>query len=1152
MHITGLRLMGFKSFVDPTELVIANGLTGVVGPNGCGKSNLLEALRWVMGETSYKTMRASTMDDVIFSGTQHRPARNSAEVTLVLDNSSRVAPAGFNDTDVLEITRRIERDNGSSYKINGNDVRARDVQLLFADASTGARSPALVQQGQIGQIVNSKPQARRRILEEAAGITGLHSRRHEAELRLKAAEGNLERLTDIMGQLGSRLNSLKRQARQAARYKELSTLIQQNEAIAFHLNWELAGNNVNEAERALQDVLREVGIQTQAESQALRIQTDTTDELQPLRDEEATRAAVLHRLQVEQETLDKEEAASQKRHEELTGLQRTLENDLVREENLIAEGKETLQRLTEEKEMLLADADQRSDAEQNAREVLDAASEELETVEEELSRLTNQTAEHKASHKQLEQTIAEQTRQVEKFENNKIKVEEQFSGLAEARSELEKITELSAGVEQLNEHVTTLQEQVLVSEQAHAEARINEKEISEQANASKLKAQQLETEVRTLEKLLISTPTGEWPPVVDQIQVTPGYEQALGTALGDDLDAPIETEAAVHWKTISSSSEQMLPAGAMPLSQFVQAPEQLSLRLAQIGVVEKSQGEEIQKLLSPGQRLVTTEGDLWRWDGYCAAADAPTAAAKRLAEKNRLESLNLQLNEASELAQRCEQEKIEVSELVRNTQSDEKQTRETWRVSQSELDRARNTLTTAERNNQENNKKLAALNEQKVHVETSLQEALERKQEAEQQLEALETYEDLESQLHQIQDRTNQQRSVFSDAKAALVGIEREGRIRNERLASINQEHERWQKRAISAEQQLTSLAERIESVKEELLAFEDLPEQIMERREKLLSEISRSEDARREAADKLAHAESQLNETNQSLRDVQIKLTKAKEERARAETRLETARERRTEQANAIREALSCAPEDCLKLAGLENTEAELPDLKEVETRLSKLKTDRERLGGVNLRAEEEAAELSEEFGTMEKEREDLEHAISRLRQGIASLNREGRKRLLEAFQEVNTHFKRLFTTLFGGGEAELKLIESDDPLEAGLEIIAKPPGKKPQVLTLLSGGEKALTAMSLIFAVFLTNPSPICVLDEVDAPLDDSNVNRFCTLLEDMVKNTDTRFLTITHHPMTMARMNRLFGVTMSERGVSQLVSVDLATASNLREAS
>jgi len=408
----------------------------------------------------------------------------------------------------------------------------------------------------------------------------------------------------------------------------------------------------------------------------------------------------------------------------------------------------------------------------------------------------------------------------------------------------------------------------------------------------------------------------------------------------------------------------------------------------------------------------------------------------------------------------------------------------------------------------------------------------------------------LETALEAAQTAAGTARSSAARAEANLEGFEREVRLRQERIEAIHAEEDLWQKRIANAREQIETLRARKEETSADLEALTNLPAEIEERRSKLMDTIAEAERERAKAADDLAVAETALKAQEKALRAVQEKLAEAREGKARGEARLEAARERRSEMAHTIREKLDCAPEECLAKANLK-AGAEIPALEEVEARLAKHKADRERLGGVNLRAEEEEIELATQLEDMEREKADVEQAIARLRQGISNLNREGRKRLLEAFEEVNGHFGHLFKTLFGGGSAELKLVDSDDPLESGLEIFACPPGKRPQSLTLLSGGEKALTAMALIFAVFLTNPSPICVLDEVDAPLDDANVERFCRLMEEMSKETDTRFLIITHHPLTMARMGRLFGVTMSERGVSQLVSVDLETAEALRDA-
>ncbi|GBF27846.1 chromosome partition protein Smc [bacterium MnTg02] len=1151
MQISRLRLIGFKSFVEPVDLAIERGLTGVVGPNGCGKSNLLEALRWVMGETSYKTMRGSTMEDVIFAGTQSRPARNSAEVTIFLDNSKRTAPADFNDSDTLEVTRRIERDIGSAYKINGKDVRARDVQLLFADASTGARSPALVQQGQIGEIVNSKPQARRRILEDAAGITGLHSRRHEAELRLRAAENNLERLQDIMGQIHSRLSSLKRQTRQAARYKELSTLIQQSEAIQFHLNWTAAGKAVTAEETALQDVLKEVGTLTQKESAALREQTDAAETLQPLRNEEVKCAAALNRFSVERDALDREEARMVERQKELSSQLQQFEADLQREQRLISEAKDLLTRLGEEQSTLSASMEGSAETSEAARITLEASKSTLSEAEAAHGEATAEAAELKARRQQLETTRAELAEQNSVWDAQRSELQRQLDALEGSSAELAEFDQLSAGIESGALKLTELEAQIVETEQNHDEAKESYEELRKLSNSARLKAQNLQTEVQTLTKLLMPSEADEWPPIVDEIRVTPGYEMALAAALGDDLDAPVNEQAPVHWTKLAGAGDDALAENIQPLTQFVEAPPELARRLAQIGIVDHHDGRRAQQALKPGQRLVSRDGDLWRWDGYTAAANAATAAAKRLAERNRLESLQLEMQDALAAAATAEQNQTEADARARQFDADVKHLRLAWRELQSQIEGSRKSFADAERRQQERKANLSALQDSCTRLDESLKDLTDRRSATDTALTALEDAATLEHKLAATESTLTENRTAYMAAQSTLDGLEREASLGRDRLNTIAEETSRWSKRTNGAESQTALLADRISKTGTELDTLKDLPGQVAERRSKLLSEISRAESTRKQAADALAEAENRLRDCQQSHRDVQVNLAAARENRARIEARLEAARDRRADQARQIRDGLGCAPEDCLKMGGLDNS-ADLPDNGEIETRLQKLKSDRERLGGVNLRADEEATELSNQYDEMDREKTDLEEAIARLRQGISNLNREGRKRLLEAFEIVNDHFRRLFTVLFGGGEAELQLVESDDPLEAGLEILARPPGKKPQVLTLLSGGEKALTAMSLIFAVFLTNPSPICVLDEVDAPLDDSNVDRFCTLLEDMAKTTNTRFLVITHHPMTMARVNRLFGVTMSERGISQLVSVDLATAESFREAS
>jgi chromosome segregation protein len=1148
VQISRLRLLGFKSFVEPTELVIEQGLTGVVGPNGCGKSNLLEALRWAMGETSYKSMRGAAMDDVIFAGAQDRPARNTAEVTLFIDNSARLAPAEFNDSDVLEVTRRIEREAGSAYRVNGKDVRARDIRLLFEDAATGARSPALVQQGRIGEIVSATPLERRRVLEDAAGVAGLHSRRHEAELRLKAAESNLARLADLIGQLTSQLQATRRQARQAKRYRDISTKIQEMEALSYHLQWVAACAQVEADEAAFQESLTTVASETKAEAEALRAQSEAAEKLQPLRDEEAARAAVLHRLTVDRDALEREEARAKARQEELETQLAQTARDLTREEEHIAEANKVLEGLAGEKAGLEAVGTDDS-VEPQLREAAATAATVLGEAETALRAATTELAEARAERSRLENEHTRLVSRITQLEAQSEDLAQQLANLEAESGGEAKLTELNADAERaaalLEEAATALTQAEADEEQARAD----ETRLRGALADAKLARQEIETELATLLKLL--TPPNEWTPIVEDVRIESGYEHALGAALGDDLDAAAEDSAPAHWRKIDGTGgDPALPDGAVPLSRFVTGPGALARRLAQIGVVDAEHGAQLQAALKPGQRLVSKDGDLWRWDGYSVQAGAATAQGARLEERTRLESLKA-LKVEAEGAQTAAEAELETAAQASQAASQRtKDLRLKIKDDRVELDRTRSAIGTVEREIQANSKQLGALAEALSRTKAARDEAQEQAEAASSALEQLTALDGLTAALEAAQSDAANARSEASQAQANLKSFENEVRLRTERIKAITAEEDLWRKRIANAQQQIETLGARKAETTADLDALAKLPAEIEERRGKLMNTIAEAERDRSKAADDLAEAETALREQDKALRAVQERLSSAREGKARSEARLEGARERRSGLSRLIREQVDCAPEECLPRANLAEG-AELPSLEEVEPRLAKLKADRERLGGVNLRAEDEEIELAEQLEGMESEKADVEEAIAQLRQGISSLNREGRKRLLEAFDTVNAHFSRLFQTLFGGGSAELRLVDSDDPLESGLEIFAQPPGKKTQTLTLMSGGEKALTALALIFAVFLTNPSPICVLDEVDAPLDDANVDRFCRLMEEMSKETRTRFLIITHHPLTMARMSRLFGVTMQERGVSQLVSVDLETAEQLRDA-
>ncbi|MDP2409275.1 MAG: chromosome segregation protein SMC [Pseudolabrys sp.] len=1150
MKLTRLRLLGFKSFVEPTDFLIEPGLTGVVGPNGCGKSNLVEALRWVMGESSYKSMRASSMDDVIFSGSNTRPARNNAEVAISIDNSERSAPAAFNDTDMIEIARRIEREEGSAYRINGREVRARDVQIVFADASTGARSPALVHQGRIGEIIQAKPEQRRRVLEEAAGVAGLHARRHEAELRLKAAEANLLRLEDVIGQLAGQMEALKKQARQAIRYRTVSAQVRKAEATLYHLRWSAASIEVTAAEHAKDLCVREVADRTGAQAEASTRQATAAAALPALREAEARAGAALHRLNVAAQELDKEEQRAKDRIAELDLRLVQFAADSEREQKLVADAEEALAKLTAEEEALRNEARESAGRRSGVDARVAEAGGELSEAEQVFSELTARLADLTAQRHQLENAVRSHGDRSAKLETEMAAIEREVASLQ--GTDGPDLAALTAAVEAVQAAVAAAENAAMDAETAHLQARLDLDGLRGPLTEADRRVQRLETEAKTLSKVLAVETKNMWPPVMDHVSVEKGYEKALGAALGDDLDAPVDASAPMRWIGAAiDAADPALPDGVEPLAKHVQAPAELARRLSQIGVIDKADGARLTALLKPGQRLVSSEGDLWRWDGFAADAHAPTGAARRLAERARLADIESELQIARAEADTARNAVRNAETVLQAAAATEGQARTDARERQKEAHAARDRHDAAERELNRNAARLSALDEARQRLTASRDEAASARTEAELALTALAPAADLETSLAGVRDDIAAKRAKLAEVRAEQQAIAREAEMADRRLAALANDRSGWLQRQEGARAQTATLDQRIAEATRDRAELEDAPRLFAEKREGLLSEVHSAEAERRDCADRLQIAENQLADADRDARAALEAASAAREELARAEERFEAAKRRLTDIAREIHDMLETEPGNVAELAELKDGEP-LPELADVEATLERLRRERERLGAVNLRAEEELTEVEAQHTSLTTERDDLVEAIKKLRLGIQSLNREARERLLASFQQVNTHFQQLFTRLFNGGTAELQLIESDDPLEAGLEILAKPPGKKPATLSLLSGGEQALTAMALIFAVFLTNPAPICVLDEVDAPLDDHNVERFCDLLDEMTRSTDTRFVIITHNPITMARMNRLYGVTMAERGVSQLVSVDLEAAVRFREAS
>jgi len=1087
---------------------------------------------------------------VIFSGSTGRPARNTAEVMLSIDNAERQAPAAFNDSEHLDVSRRIERESGSTYRINGREVRARDVHILFADASTGSRSPALVHQGRVSEIIQAKPEARRRVLEEAAGVAGLHARRHEAELRLKAAEHNLERLEDVIGQLAQQIDALKRQARQAVRYKNVSGQVRRAEAMLFHLRFLAASQEVLAAEQAKDASIRLVAERTGAQAEATRHQADAAAAMPALREAEAKVAAALHRLIVARDTLEREETRAKERLAELDRRLLQLGEDRKREERHIAEAVAALERLAGEEQALEQETKGSAERAAAIAERVSAAEAVLAAAEKRFADLTASLADLSARRTQLERAAAEHDERLSRLMSQTAEVGAELTAL-EAQVGQADLGALAGAVETAETAVAEAEAATLRAEVANSSARQGVDAVRPPLVEAERRLHRLETEARTLRKVLDVDAQKLWPPVIDLLTVEKGYETALGAALGDDLDAPIDRASPIRWTGApADGSDPALPAGAEPLSAHVTAPAELARRLAQIGIVAREDGPRLVAALKPGQRLVSREGDLWRWDGFAVAAEAPTAAARRLAEKNRLADIGAEIEMArAEVEVRRATVAAAESELA-NAVAAESERRARWRETQRAAEAARASHVAAEREANRIASRRSALTEAQARLTASRDEASAMKQDALNALAALPPAATVEGELVAVRGEVTAGRAALAEVRGQAQALAREAELAERRLAAIRAECEAWGERKTGAEAQLATLEARRVEAETERSGLADAPASFAEKRNALIAEITTAEAERRGAADRLAEGEKALSQADKAARSMLDALADARTDAARAEERFEGTKRHREDVAREIRDVLEVEPDAVAQLAE-HKPGAPLPEIGEVESNLDRWRRERERLGAVNLRAEEELREVETQHAGLTSERDDLIEAIKRLRHGIQSLNREARERLLDSFQVVNGHFQRLFTTLFGGGTAELQLIEHDDPLEAGLEILARPPGKKPQTLSLLSGGEQALTALALIFAVFLTNPAPICVLDEVDAPLDDHNVERFCDLLDEMIKTTETRFVTVTHNPITMARMNRLFGVTMAERGVSQLVSVDLEQAVRFKEA-
>lgn len=1137
MEISRLKLSGFKSFVEPTELRIEPGLTGVVGPNGCGKSNLLEAIRWVMGETSAKSLRSGGMEDVIFAGTSTRPPRDFAEVVLHARDD-----AG----EELVVTRRIERGAGSAYRVNGRDVRAKDVALTFADAATGAHSPALVSQGKIAAVIAAKPAERRAMLEEAAGIAGLHVRRKDAESKLRGAEANLARLQDLMAGLDAQIASLRRQAKQAERYTALTAQIQAAEARLIFARWREAAAAAKEARAAAQTAESAVTEAQGAVEAAQREQAEAARALAEARDELADRrddaSAHGHRMAALSEKLE----AAQTRLADLARQQNRLEEDRQDADRLTRDAVEALARLTRDLEAgrkALAEAE-------GTRPALAAKSEDAErasrAAEFALAKATADQAGVEAEWRVAEAAVDQARGRLERLAREAERIERLRGEIAASSAAEAELAAAADAVAAAGRALATARETLEADQARKAELQTARDEAAARLATAKAELAGVEREHTALLRDREARAKREagrqgLPAALDRVRVAPGYERALAAVLGRDgkapLGAPAKAEDGRFWTGAASPAQ----VADSLLAKLTDCPGELAARLALVHCLDEDDGRS----LAPGEWLVTRAGHLRRWDGFIARGEGAAEAAQ-LEAANRFAELDAALPGLRAAASEAEARDTAVREELTALQTALIAQERAIAAAIDTERQALRRLDAAEAARERLAARAAELAASASDVAEQVRAAESEVAAAEQQRAALPARDAGRAALEAAQAKNEAARTGLQAALAALAAHDQALAVTRERLAAQQSDHANWQARSSEATRRMADAAQRLAEIAEERAIVEAKPAS-------LIAEIEAGEATRTRLGAELAAAEAAMRAAEEAERAASTALAartealaEAREARATLATRAENQELRRTEMGRISGERFQCPPpllpdrfgfaEDDLREAAAESEE------------LEKLTAARERIGPVNLVAADELARIEGELGSNASEQAELAEAIARLRGSIGSLNREGRERLRAAFEEVDGHFRVLFTRLFEGGQAHLALVDSDDPLEAGLEIYAQPPGKRLQSLSLLSGGEQALTATALIFALFLTNPAPICVLDEVDAPLDDANVERFCDLLDSMVRTTATRYLIVTHNAVTMSRMHRLFGVTMAEKGVSRLVSVDLGEAALL----
>ena len=1141
MKFKSIRISGFKSFLESTEIPIDNGLTGIVGPNGCGKSNIVEAMKWVMGENSARQMRGDGMDDIIFSGTNERPARNFAEVSIKLDNTEKKAPSNFNHFDEIEISRKIEREKGSIYRVNGKQVRSRDIQLIFADNGTGARSSGIVSQGRISQIIDSSPENRRVILEEAANIKGLHSRRHEAELKLNGATDNLSRLLDIEQTYNEQLVELEKQARKASRYRSVGERLRKAESTLFI-------KLLNSSETDLKNFKNELEIATDRVNQAqLDVSKNTKsklvafDKIPELKKIEAEKAAFLQSLNINKIRLEEEKSSANKTLDNIFNQISQIEIDIEREEEIKEDSKKSLLNLEDEEKKLKTESKAFEGKIDQAISLVKELKKKSDEADQDLSSINSKIYSINSNKENIEKRITDLK---EKIKKSEFQIP-QFNILEEEKSFKENKAKIIKGRKLLEE-----KNKLLLTKKNEYEAI---KKILNDLNKAKTEADYkvniTKAELNSLSSLL-GHDTSSKETLENSIDSFASLEKSIGSILGETLLAPVLSNLDTpkntpFWrKNLKGIIETKLPDGVKPIIKNIKNNSILDLALLGVGIVDNEKiAFKLQDKLSFGQALTTVEGGLWRWDGFVQPPQVQNSYSERLQNIAKLRSLEKEIPNL-ENRQKSIQSKIDKNELYINVIEKNILELESQIYDLIEANNNLNLLNTKIESKIGSSKILVKEHQNIIDLSNKELNLLNKELINSSNLPLLLTEE------LKIRNIADQCRNSLTDAMAAEQQVRNHESYQSRNLLQIKNQKTNWEKREDEAIARLLTLQNRQKSLSEEKQKLMNLPDNFKKREDELNLEINKALQLRNKAADNLVEAETNLNELEKLEKLSEQNMSSLREEMIKIEAKLNLSKSQVKNIEERVWEKLRINTDQLYEIANLDKNDEIDISIDALEKTVHRLINERDSIGAVNLRAEEEMKEMRDKIKTMSDERIDLEQAIDKLKTGIFELNKEGRQRLKESFEEVNKNFKNLFQKLFGGGNAELKLIGNEDPLHAGLEVLASPPGKKMQLLSLLSGGEQALTAISLIFSVFLCNPAPICILDEVDAPLDDSNVGRFCNLLEKIVEETDTYFMVVTHHRLTMAKMDRLFGVTMEQKGISRLVAVNLEQANRIKK--